>query len=323
MGLFIAGSFISLFVLYIVKENTFSKLDSDAQNYLQRTKKTIKGKFLSLGLKKEMVSGLITLIGLNTLIFIINLMDLSTYWFSYSRPSYETMKTLVHDGTGLLIFCVCLSVLIALYLFRSNQNFYSKNKWLRFLAIAWLAQNILLVFSVAWRNYWYILDFNLAYKRIGVFIFLLATLFGILTTIIKINHKKTFYYLVKLNSSFILTLLLLVSFVKWDNVIVNYNLNHKDSAYIHKNFLATLDNSTLPVLLQHQELFETHIITEYEIEYKNFFNSYADTVTYNEVFKQRAKQFLNEYEHRHWLSFNLKDYFLQKSLKSNIAFKFE
>lgn len=315
LWLFIVGSFVSLFVLFILKSNTFSKIDKESQNYIQRTRKELKNKFLRLGLKKEFLSGLITLVGLNALIFVINIMDLSTYWFSYSRPSYERMQALVHDGTGLLIFCVLLSILIALYLFRNNLNFYSKNKWLQYLAIAWLIQNMLLVFSVAWRNYWYILDFNLAYKRIGVFIFLLATLFGVITTIIKINRKKTLYYLMKVNSSFILLVLLLVSFVQWDSVIVKYNLSHKNNAYIHKNFLATLNNTTLPMLLQQQELFNKHIITEYEPEYKNFFNSYTDTTTYNQVFKQRAEQFVYEYEQRHWLSFNWADYNTYKDLK--------
>ncbi|HYG14896.1 MAG TPA: DUF4153 domain-containing protein, partial [Bacteroidia bacterium] len=81
--------------------------------------------------------------------------------------------------------------------------------------------------------------------------------FGIITTIIKTRNKKGSYYLVRLNGFYVLLVLLASCFVNWDALIARYNLSHKDSAVVHKNFLMTLDDSALPVLLEHQEFFNS------------------------------------------------------------------
>ena len=74
---------------------------------------------------------------------------------------------------------ILISIIISLYLFRGNQNFYKKSVLLKKLALAWLAQNVILAFSVGIRNVHYIEHYALAHKRIGVFFFLLATIIGL------------------------------------------------------------------------------------------------------------------------------------------------
>ena len=107
------------------------------------------------------------------------------------RSYYE----FVHEGTWLLVFSVFLSAAIALFFFKGNLNYFSKNKWLKRLTIVWIAQNLVMVISVMLRNYWYITYFGLAYKRIAVLFFLLLTMIGLITIIIKILNKKSSYYL--------------------------------------------------------------------------------------------------------------------------------
>lgn len=303
--LFISGSALAIFILRIPKSNTTSNFDAVQPNTLQRTRSSRRFKPLTLGLKKEHLSVLILLAGLNILIAIINCLDIASYWFSYDPLSYEDMKVLVHEGTYLLIFCIMLSVGVVLYAFRRNLNFYPGNKTLRYLGIAWMVQNGIMVLSVAWRNYWYIQSYNLAYKRIAVLVFLAATLFGIVTVILKIQKRKTGYRLLTLNSTFVLLLLAAVSFVNWDLLITRYNLKHKDIAYIHKNYLVDMSNTALPVLLEYQDYFDTPI--EKQMNYNHLYRKYGDSGTYKRIIVAKAKEFITQQEKRHWLSYNLSD----------------
>lgn len=303
--LFISGTVLTVFVLRVSKSNTVSNFDAVQPDTLQRTKGFNKFRTLTLGLKKEHLSMLILLVGLNLLIAIINGLDIASYWFSYSPVSYEDMKILVHEGTYLLIFCIMLSVGVVLYAFRKNLNFYPNNKTIRYLGIAWMVQNGIMVLSVAWRNYWYIQSYNLAYKRIAVLVFLAATLFGIATVIFKIQQRKTGYHLLKLNSSFVLVLLAALAFVNWDLLITRYNLTHKDTAYIHKNYLADMSNAALPVLLEYQDVFDSPI--EKQMSYNHLYRQYGDSGTYKRIIDAKAQKFMAQYENRHWLSYNISD----------------
>ena len=46
-------------------------------------------------------------------------------------------------------------MLVLLFFFRGNLNFYKKNKWLRYGAYAWIFQNMVLVVSVLLRAKYY------------------------------------------------------------------------------------------------------------------------------------------------------------------------
>jgi hypothetical protein len=72
----------------------------------------------------------------------------------------------------MLILSILLSLGILIYYFRSNQNFYPKNGFLKAAAYLWLVQNAVLSVSVLIRCGYYISEYGLAYKRIGVVIFL-------------------------------------------------------------------------------------------------------------------------------------------------------
>ncbi len=304
--LFISGTVVTVFILRIPKSNTVSDFDSTQLKTLQRSRSTGRFRSLTLGLKKEHLSILILLAGLNILIAVINCLDIASYWFSYSPVSYEDMKVLVHEGTYLLIFCILLSVGVVLYAFRKNLNFYPGNKTIRYLGIAWMVQNGIMVLSVAWRNYWYIQSYNLAYKRIAVLVFLAATLFGIATVIFKIQQRKTGYNLLTVNSSFILVLLAALAFVNWDLLITRYNLAHKDTAYIHENYLVDMDNAALPALLEYSDVFDTPIIRQNG--YNHLYRQYRDSGTYKRIIVAKSAEFMKEYNNRHWLSINLSDY---------------
>ena len=123
-------------------------------------------------------------IALNALLLINNIIDIRYVWFAdLSGKTALQLKEYVHEGTYLLIFGIVLAISIILWLFKGGLNFEEntpKSSFiLRGVTMIWLAQNALLALSVGIRNLQYILYYGLAYKRIGVFIFLALTIYGL------------------------------------------------------------------------------------------------------------------------------------------------
>ena len=114
---------------------------------------------------------------------------------------------------------------------------------LRGLGLAWLAQNTFLALSVGCRNWQYIDHCGLAYKRIGVFIFLTLTLFGLYFMYLKIKEKRSFYFVMRRVSWAFYGVLLAGCFINWDVFITKYNIEMPvktgiiDVFFCYKTFL--------------------------------------------------------------------------------------
>eukprot|EP01026_Neomeris_dumetosa_P012764 TRINITY_DN14440_c0_g1_i1.p1 TRINITY_DN14440_c0_g1~~TRINITY_DN14440_c0_g1_i1.p1 ORF type:complete len:201 (+),score=-15.52 TRINITY_DN14440_c0_g1_i1:85-687(+) len=146
--------------------------------------------FSSIALKNQFKLSIITLTLLNALICIVNLTDLIYVWFSQRVLTAAELSMYVHEGTNLLIIAILIAAGVVLVIFRKNLNFYPTNEGLKKLAYIWIGQNIFMVFSVAIRNLQYLSNYGLTYKRIGVFVFLLMVLIGLVTLFLKIRYKK-------------------------------------------------------------------------------------------------------------------------------------
>lgn len=217
----------------------FKNLQKNHRIQLVRQKGTYLSRFRSMiALKNEYQSGLILLVALNLLLLIVNCLDIKNYWFSSVEklPPIE-MKAMVHEGTYLLITALIMAMIVISFFFRKNLNFFPKNQTLKTLAYCWIAQNAVLAITVFIKNYRYIEYTGLAYKRIGVLIFLTLVFAGLITMIIKVKTLKTFYYLLQTNAWIAYTVLILCSFVNWDILITNYNLNQQYKYDIDYDFL--------------------------------------------------------------------------------------
>ena len=62
-----------------------------------------------------------------------------------------------------------------LYYFRGRLNYHSKNKTLKLLAYVWIAQNIFMILSTAYRNNMYIEESGISYKKIGLYVYLMLS----------------------------------------------------------------------------------------------------------------------------------------------------
>ena len=322
LGLFITGG-----LLLKMRSNYFSEKEFTKHNDLWRRKHNFKkwkesamfdlltlfmGRFANgiLALKNENAVGIISLVLLNGLLFFINTIDITYVWFGFTYSANINLTEYVHEGAGMLIFSIVLAMLVLLFFFRGNLNFYTKNKWLRYGAYGWIFQNAVLVVSVLLRDYYYIQHMGLAYKRIGVLVFLLMVLMGLITVFIKIHQRKTAYYLWRVNGWFGIILLVAASCVHWDETIARYNLAHKNTIPVDVKFLLSLSDKTLPLLEKNQDVLIDHRpAVDGEGEYL-----YRSQLTPLEVFEMRKKDFFATQKTYSWLSWNGSDAYVKKNL---------
>ncbi|MCT4630506.1 DUF4153 domain-containing protein [Winogradskyella sp.] len=238
--------------------------DLKTGNTLSKTKS-----FSEPKLKQENQLGIILISMLNVLIVIFLITDI-TFILTNLDIRASVFSNQVHSGINALIASIIIAIVILLYVFRGNLNFYKDNNTVKQLAFTWIILNTVLVLSIVIKNGQYIYYFGLTYKRIGVLVYLLLTLAGLITTLIKIDKIKNIWYLLRVNTKTAFAVLVLSAMINWDYHITNYNFNYAKSMDI--NYLIELsDNNTL--LLKEKiktKGIENNSIYRIEEKYKNY-----------------------------------------------------
>ncbi|WP_460609058.1 DUF4153 domain-containing protein [Hymenobacter terrigena] len=218
-----------------------------------------------LDLRKEFLAAAAVFGLVNVLLLAVNAIDINWLWFGFEPAPGFDLAQFVHEGTYVLIFSILLAMSIVLWFFRRNLNFYQPGlPWLRWGATVWVVQNAILAISVGLRNYYYILNSGIAYKRIGVCFFLLLVFFGLATVLLKIWQRRSAYSLIRLNSLAVYAVLLLLAAGNWEVWIAEYNLQARFRS-IDVGFLLAMPGRTLPTLVAHRgRLDAAHLTTEDE-----------------------------------------------------------
>ncbi len=207
-------------------------------------------------LERERRRGIVLLVLVNALLLVVNLIDIDWVWVRFEVPEGFSLKQFVHEGTWALIISILLSIVVVLWLFRGNQNFYWRNRWLKRLAMLWVAQNGILAVSVFLRNWHYISFHGLAYKRIGVIVFLALVVVGLVTLFIKVKERRSLYYLVRVNTWAAFVMLAGLTTVDWDSFIVRVNLMHDNPGEIDIDNYLAMSDKVLPLLYANIDLVE-------------------------------------------------------------------
>ncbi len=266
--------------------------------HLMYTMFSYRFKFNSLKLETKM--GIVLLVMMNALLLLLNIIDVQVTWLGFEVSNIDNLAYYVHEGTYYLIFSILLSMSILLVIFRGSQNYLGSNKVLKFLAFGWILQNSFMAVSLVLRNIYYIdYYFALSFKRIGVMIFILLTLFGLLTMVIKIYGKKTTFWLFKLNSTAAIVMLLIMSSFSWDVVIAEFNLKNPAKDKIDIDYLLRLDDDALPILDKRKDVLDREFM-----KYNFMFSEYDNGL---EVLGDRVRKFEAEQKNYSWLSWNLPD----------------
>jgi hypothetical protein len=233
----------------------------------------------NMALKTENIIGIISFAALNLLILSLNIIDVSTLWLgNASAIKTVNYSAELHEGTNALIMSIVLAMLVIIYFFSGNLNFFSRNKTIRTLAYVWIIQNAFLVSSVLLRDYNYVDMHGLTYKRIGVLVFLILCSIGLITVYIKVAQQKTLFFLFKTNGFVWYCLLLVAGFVNWDVFIVNYNINNRNNITLDLDHLLDMSDKTLPILDKNRDLLKKYVSK----------SSYATRYDYTEVVPDTA-----------------------------------
>ena len=313
LGLYISGA-----LLLRARSASFEKKEAAVSDQLARVRKKrmdihrslfydltvgVMGKLAKgpLALKNEYKTGLLSLVLLNVLLLVINCIDIDYLWIHFTYTPAVDLYTMIHEGTDLLIFSIVMAMLVLLVFFRGNLNFYKQNKWLKAGAYAWLVQNAVLVISVLLRDYYYIREFGLAYKRIGVFFFLLLVIAGLVTVFIKVRFAKTNYFLWRVNAWCAVLLLVAASLVQWDVLIAKYNIAHRNTAPLNLPYLLTLSDKVLPVLDANMLLLKER---EKELNAKGIYMGRGNASLEN-VLAWRLQDYKQTQQHYSWLFLEL------------------
>ncbi len=308
---FLIGLVISNFILLRKSNKNLVKRDSDSVEILERKKTYKRRTFNILALKHEFKAGIFLLIILNALILLLNVIDIKWVWFGFEWEG-QTLKQFVHEGTYLLILSILISIALVLFFFRKNLNFYKKNSLLKILSYIWLAQNAILTFSVGIRNFYYIKYFSLAYKRIGVIIFLILVLYGLFTVYNKVKNRKSSFYLFKANAYALFAIMVISSTINWDNYIAKYNFNNSHSSFLHLNYMASLSAKALPNM--DVPLIELNKIAAIQTNKFPMYRNYMSPDEYRTIIDERKILFKQKWESKNLLSWNLPEYLAYKKL---------
>lgn len=292
---FLLGLLISLFVVYRSKRDRIVHADLASSDELKRVRQQSYGNISILALVNEYKSAVFLFASLNVLLLGLNVMDINYVWINFEWEG-QYLKEFVHQGTYVLIFAILLSIVLVLYFFRRNLNFYQKNKWLKRLTVIWIFQNLILTVSVAIRNWHYIQYYSLAYKRIAIVFFLILTIYGLYTVYSKVRFTKSNYYLIRKNFLALIAVLVVSTTVNWDRVIAHYNFSRAKNSFVHLDFLAGLSNSALPLLDQNESDLEG--IQQYqEASFFKKIDFGSSSSRYRDLYMS-TKEYLREIEFR-------------------------
>jgi Domain of unknown function (DUF4173) len=253
-------------------------------------------------LSSEYQSAIIMFIMLNLLLLIVNILDMKFLFVNRVLPIGVSHSDFVHQGVSTLITSIIIAIFITLYYFRGSLNFLEKNSVLKWLAYLWLLQNMVLVITSGNKNQFYVEDYGLTYKRIGVYIYLLLTLIGLVTTMVKITYTKSNWFLLRKNTWLFYFVFIMSGLIHWDLLIIDYNTNkakHKEFIYLYQ-----LSDNCLPILLTQKQQIKSKRTNSIDDEYllKNL--------------EGRKINFLLLQKHKQWPSWNLNNQNIYLQLKN-------
>lgn len=268
-------SLLGYYILYNISSplsvNPATKLDLTTGNILLKSTE-----FSLTEIRKENQLGTILVALLNILIVFFLITDF-TFLFSKTELNPNIYSNQVHSGIYALIGSIIIAITILLYFFRGNLNFYSENRTLKILSYFWIILNTILVINTLIKDYQYIYYFGLTYKRMGVLIYLLLTIIGLITTSIKILNVKNIWYLLRINSLAAFIILITGSMINWDKHITYYNINYAKS--IDFNYLLNLSNNNTLLLKFYSD--KKVLTEEYRSKVNTKFLEYEKTLKTN------------------------------------------
>jgi hypothetical protein len=286
--------------------------------------------FLNFDENNALRSAVMLMISLNLLLFLNNFLDFNYVWLGGAEVKTAVeLKQYVHEGTYFLIFGIVLAIVMLMLLYKGSLNFVENApkmpKTLRGLGMAWLVQNAVLAISVGMRNWQYIDHYGLAYKRIGVFIFLSLVLYGLYLMYLKINEKRTLFFFISRGAWAIYAVMVAACFINWDVFITKYNLtvSTKTQSVDVPFLVKDISDKNLYLLYKNRDRLIEKMPNKpfdeneyWETQSPDFTNKEAKIAFLDYALKQKRANFEEKISGKTWLSWNYPDYRNKKMLLS-------
>ena len=196
----------------------------------------------------------LSLILFNALFAVQNLMDLAYLSGSLALPQGITLADYAHRGAYPLVATALLAALFVAVTSRPGSSA-AASPLVRRLVTVWIAQNVILVISAAWRTWDYVQAYSLTELRISALLWMALVAAGLVLVLVRMLQAKSLSWLINANLVSTGLLLTAVSFVELGSVAANWNVRHAreidgDGAQLDLCYLGRLGSSALPALDQ-------------------------------------------------------------------------
>ncbi len=222
LGFFIAFNYWNYAVEKFIYKNN-AVLDNDFKERDRNQKPT----YSFLDLDAERMSGVISFFTLNILlVFFIITYNYEQFYEVVKSPAQLSEET--HERVNAVIMSIIMAILVIMFYFKSGFNFDPKAGLMKILAKIWILLNAVLVISAMVKNSEYIINYGFTYKRLGVYVFLVLSLVGLIMTFVKIQRQKRNAFLFNTMAWYIYGIVLICSFINWGGIITAENMKRKD-----------------------------------------------------------------------------------------------
>lgn len=261
----------------------------------------------------ERYAGLLLFVLLNLMLVVLNLGDIQTLYFNGGLPPNVSHSDFVHNGVGILILSILIATSLIMYLSRKEFDAVKNNKALVAFIYLWIFQNILMLSSTAFRNQIYIHDYNLTYKRIGVYVWLLLAMCGLGLMFWKIQKKRSNWYLVRSNIAVWFSVLVFSGCINWDKLITSYNLHNKPLTEVDFYYLFDLSEANIPELIAVTKQPGFGKLNNNLRDYTPMAESWYHTESYSDLLHLKIYAYLS---HRisGWRSYDLREKAIMESI---------
>lgn len=283
------GYIIFLHLLRPYNAKELVEFDLAQENELEKpTELVLIGKKKKL--EGEHTLGSIVFLALNLLLLLFLTTDV-IYLFQNTDITNSEYSQSVHQGVYALMFSIVCAIALILYFFRGNLNFFEGNKRIKTLTYLWIGLNVILVALTCYKNYTYVEALGLTYKRIGVFVYLLLTLTGLVTAYVKVAQVKNFIYLVRTNIATVFGFLIVSAAIPWDKTITWFNLTTLENPDF--NYLISLGESNSEQLFNYAKAehtkVEIHTKDRIDEKYTEFLEKQSEKTWQEYTFYQLVK----------------------------------
>ncbi len=189
----------------------------------------------------------------NALFAVQTALDVGYLWGGARLPEGMTYAEYAHRGAYPLITTALLAAAFVLVTFREGGAA-ERTRRARRLAGGWIAQNVMLTFSAAWRLKLYTDAYGLSRWRLASGIWTGLVAIGLVWIGWRIITNRTNAWLMRVNAGTVIAVLYVCAFVDWNGWIAWHNVRHCreaggrgtpiDLAYLHE-----LGEASIPAMV--------------------------------------------------------------------------